>query len=177
MTSASIRYSFRTIASALSNLVPAGFGSAVPPGGQKRDVLIRRFLPLLLLLAGLATPRLSAQIDTGGLVGTVKDPSGAVVSGVHIALTNEKTGVVQEAVSPSTGTYVFQSVQPGTYSLKAQFKGFGTFIEQGIEVNVQHVDTVDVPLTIGSTQTDVVVTAAAALLQSESAAVAQTIEG
>jgi hypothetical protein len=107
----------------------------------------------------------------------VKDPSGAVVASIHITVTklmNEKTGAAQEAVPTSTGTYVFQSVQAGTYSLKEQFKGFGTFAEQGIEVNVQHINTVDVPLTMGSSQSDIVVTATAPLLQSESAAVAQT---
>jgi sporulation-control protein spo0M len=61
----------------------------------------------LLASAGLCM----AQIDTGSVAGTVKDPSGAVVARVHLTLTNQATGVVQETHSLSPGTYLFADVK------------------------------------------------------------------
>ena len=53
----------------------------------------------ILLLAVCSTTQLAAQIETGGLTGTVKDASGAVLPGVNLTLTNNATGVTQKSVS------------------------------------------------------------------------------
>ena len=116
-----------------------------------------------------------AQIDTGGITGTVKDPSGAVVSGAKITLTNVGTNVKTVTNSTSTGTYVFGGLLPGTYAIEASASGFTNYIVQGLEVHVQQTLTVDLPLATGSIQQQVTVTAAAPLLESESAALGQTI--
>ena len=65
-----------------------------------------------------------AQIDTGSISGTVKDPSGAIVPDVHITLINDATAVKQKVDSSSTGGYVFEAVPPGTYTLQAATFGF-----------------------------------------------------
>ena len=116
-----------------------------------------------------------AQITQGGVAGTVKDSSGAVVSNAHIALTNRDTNVSLETQSTSTGTYVFNSVPVGTYTLKADAAGFKTYVLEGVEVHVQNVVTADVPLTVGEVNQQVSVTSEVPLLQAQDASLGQTI--
>lgn len=130
-------------------------------------------LALLVLLA-IAAP-VSAQIDTGGITGTVHDSSGAVISGATITLTNDATSVSLTTQSTSTGTYSFTGVQPGAYSVKAEASGFQSYVVHPVLVHVQQVQTIDFPLAAGNVQQTVTVTAATPLLQAESAALGQTI--
>jgi hypothetical protein len=120
---------------------------------------------------------LLAQIDTGVITGTVKDSTGAILPGVTITLTNDATHVAagQARTTPS-GTYVFDAVQPGTYTIHLDAQGFKRFEDQGLKVDVQHTSTVDITLAAGDTQQQVTVTAAAPLLQAEDATIAQTID-
>ncbi len=122
----------------------------------------------------LAAP-LSAQIDTGGITGTVHDPSGAVIAGATITLTNDATGVSLTTRSTATGTYSFTGVLPGTYAIKAEASGFEAYVVHPVAVHVQQVQTIDFPLAAGSVQQTVTVTAATPLLQAESAALGQTV--
>ena len=128
-------------------------------------VLIVFFSPCLLL----------AQVDTGGITGTVTDPTGAVVPGATVMLTNTETSVALQMKTTSTGTYSFTGVRPGSYDLQAEESGFETFIDRGLQIHVQQTLTVDVSFVTGAVSQHVTVTAAAPLLQAENAAVGQTI--
>src|SRR5665213_1791471 len=136
-----------------------------------------RALPMacLLFLALLATPRLVAQIENGGVTGTVRDAAGAVVPDAQVTLTNTQTQVVQTTHSTSTGTYVFESVPVGTYSMRATHPGFQDVLINGIDVHIQVVLTEDATLPVGTAQQQVTVTSAAPLLQAESASIGTTI--
>lgn len=90
-----------------------------------------------------------AQIDMGGVTGTIKDPSGAVVAGAQLTLTNGATGVTQKLRSSSGGSYVFEAVPIGSYTLKVEASGFKTYQATGIQVHVQNVVTVDFSLEVG----------------------------
>lgn len=125
----------------------------------------------LIFSAGL----LRAQIDMGGVAGTVKDPTGAVVPGAVLTLTNEATGVAQKVSSSSSGTYVFEAVPVGTYTLKVEGQGFKTYVGSGIQVHVQSVVTADVSLAVGAVTETVNVTTAVPLLQAQDASLGQTI--
>jgi hypothetical protein len=118
---------------------------------------------------------LHAQIATGGITGTVTDSTGAKVVGATIVLTNTATGVSSQTQSTSTGTYVFNAVLAGTYSLKATQKGFKTFTANGIEIHLQQTDNLDVQLQVGTVSENVTVTTDAALIQTEDATIGQTI--
>lgn len=116
-----------------------------------------------------------AQIDMGGVSGTIKDPSGAMVSGVHLTLKNVATGVAKEARSSSGGAYAFPAVLPGVYTLKAVAPGFKTNILDGIQVHVQSIVTADVTLELGAVDQQVTVTSAVPLLQAQDASLGQTV--
>jgi len=129
----------------------------------------------LLLVAVFATNRLSAQIDSGGITGTVQDSSSAVVAGAKVTLTNDATNVSAVTQSTSTGTYVFDGVKPGTYTIEVESGGFQKYVTHGVNVHVQQVLTVDIPLIAGTVNQQVEVTAATPLLQTENAALGQTV--
>lgn len=136
---------------------------------------VKLFSICAALFAGLSAGPLWAQIDVGSVSGTVKDPAGAVVANAHVTLTNQATGVTQETHSASTGTYVFPSVPPGLYTLRAEASGFRSFVEQGVQAQVQNTMTADILLALGSTTQQVTVTSAAPLLQAQDASVGTTI--
>lgn len=119
---------------------------------------------------------MAAQVATGGVTGTVRDSSGAFVVGATLTLKSSTTGVSLKAPSTSTGTYVFEAVSPGTYTLEVSSAGFKGYQSDGVEVHIQRTATIDIVLQPGSVNEDVIVTAAAPLLQAEDAAVGQTID-
>ena len=129
----------------------------------------------LLAVLTIASRALLAQLDAGGITGTVFDPSGAVVSGARVTATNDATGVVIGTESTATGTYSFNTLMPGTYTIKALASGFQNYIVHGVVVQIQQVLTQDIHLATGNVQQSVTVTAAAPLLQAENAQVGQTI--
>jgi Carboxypeptidase regulatory-like domain/TonB-dependent Receptor Plug Domain len=133
------------------------------------------FVLSILLVSSLLPCRMWAQIDTGGITGTAQDPTGAVVAGATITLTNDATNVSLMTESTATGTYVFSGLMPGNYTIKGESHGFQNYVVHGVQVHVQQVLTVDLNFTTGSVQENVTVTAAAPLLQAENAALGQTI--
>ena len=80
------------------------------------------------------------------MTGTVEDPSGAVVQKATIALINDDTTVKITTKSTATGTYVFDDVNPGKYTVEAEAPGFKKYIVHGVIVQVQQVETIDVHL-------------------------------
>lgn len=146
----------------------------LPAGEPPRPVWMLS-IACSVLLALLTIPPLSAQIATGGVTGTVKDPTGAVLADAQVTLTNNQTGVAMQTRSTSTGTYVFESVPVGSYSLRTAHAGFESEVINNIDIHIQVVLTQDVSLPVGSTQQQVTVTAASPLLQAENASIGTTI--
>ena len=116
----------------LSNNI-SSFSFLSPPGMLRRMLLLVSILCLMVLVAD----PLSAQIDTGGITGTVTDSSGAIVPGATITLTNDATGVILSTKSTSTGTYSLTAIRPGTYTLRGEAAGFEAFIDNGLQVHLQ----------------------------------------
>ncbi len=77
---------------------------------------------LLLSAAGLA----QSTVSTGSIVGTVTDPSGAVVSGAKVSITNTATGQTIELTSNSAGAFNSGPLTPGNYKVQVSAKGFNT---------------------------------------------------
>ncbi|GGG89327.1 TonB-dependent receptor [Edaphobacter dinghuensis] len=128
-----------------------------------------------LWIAMFTSSSLMAQVDTGGVTGTVTDSTGAAVPDAQVTLTNPSTGIVQSTRSTSTGTYSFSAVRAGNYNLKGEAPGFQIFTANGVEVHIQNILTIDLHLSTGAVAQQVTVTAAAPLLQAENGAVGQTI--
>src|SRR5258708_4220182 len=130
---------------------------------------------VLLLLPCVAAIQTWAQVDTGAILGTVKDQAGAVVPGVKVALTSEGTGITTATVSRFDGSYIFTPVRIGMYTVAAELPGFETARHIHVEVNVQQQVVVDFSLRPGQVTETVEVTGTAALLQTQNASLGQVV--
>ncbi|PYR26370.1 MAG: hypothetical protein DMF98_09245 [Acidobacteria bacterium] len=123
----------------------------------------------------------SAQVDTGTILGTVKDQTGAVLPGATVTITHEGQALTLSTVTRQDGTYIFTPIRTGAYAVEVEFEGFKKGVRRGITVAIQQQAVVDFSLEPGGLSEEVVVTADSPLLQTGSGAVggtlkAQTIE-
>ncbi len=116
---------------------------------------------MLSLLAALLPSMLVGQGATGRILGRVADPSGAVLAGVKVTLTNQGTGVGVQAQTNDSGDYSFVNIVPGTYQASFELKGFKKNVQKDIILDVNQVLTLNSVLQIGATQEVVDVTSEA----------------
>ncbi len=141
--------------------------------------LISGIKAVLVVLAGimlLSAAPLFAQIDTGSVVGTVSDPSGAVLSGAQVTLTNEGTNQSLTTTTSADGTYKFSPVKIGTYQLEATSQGFGSSTETHVPVAIDTNSLINFTLKPGSAAETVEVTGEAPVLQTQEASVGQVVD-
>jgi hypothetical protein len=112
-------------------------------------LVLHRRLVLCLLVAAclLASGTGYGQSATASLHGLVTDPSGAAVVGADVQLT-ATGGTALDTKTGKDGTYHFKNLAPGTYSLKAQSKGFALYEVDGINVAAAQSQKMDVGLSI-----------------------------
>src|SRR5438874_586979 len=114
----------------------------------------------LALVVLLVATTVSAS-PTGSVVGSVKDPSGSVVVGAKLTLTNVATNAKIEAVSDHNGGFQLLQLAPAVYSLVVETQGFKKLTEQSILVQVDQITHMDIALEIGSVNQIVEVAGAA----------------
>lgn len=136
------------------------------------------FLLIISLLLVGAAPLTAQSSNTGMVVGTVTDTTGAVIPQATVTLRDLTTDHVRTTSSNSEGRYSFVSVPPGAYEVKAAATGFAGAVAR-LQVEVGKSYTVDVSLKVGaSAQTvEVVGSSAAAELQTMDASVGTTVSG
>ena len=111
------------------------------------------FVSLLLVFASLAFP----QSYRGRVQGTVSDQTQAVIAGANVTLLNVATGVKVVKQSTETGLYLFDLVDPGTYTITVEASGFGKFTQENISVQMRGDVTVNALLKPGSVQESITV--------------------
>jgi len=123
---------------------------------------IRRLLPVLIqtFVLLLFVSSVFAQETTGGLQGTVKDPSGAVVPNAQVVLTSNILTGNKTVNTDSSGYYRFANLPPGAYLETITAKGFRTTKREGLVIEVGHLPTVDITMEVGGTETVVEVSGA-----------------
>ena len=109
---------------------------------MNRNVIVKLVgwasLAMIAVLALMMfSPRpLYAQVDTGAILGTVSDTSGAAIHGATVTLTNQGTGAALTTTTESDGSYKFTPVRIGNYKLSATFAGFQTMTQTDVSVNI-----------------------------------------
>ena len=120
---------------------------------------------------------LRAQTTEGSILGTITDPSGAVIAGAVVTVTNVDTTISEKAVTDATGAYVLTNLHIGRYSVTVEATGFKRSVRSDIVVNVQDRIRVDVALEVGSVSDTVEVAAAAPMLETDTSYLGQVVEG
>ncbi len=133
-----------------------------------------RIAVLLSCLFGLV---ISAQeLTTGRIVGVVEDPSGAVIPGAKVMVTNRTTGAQRQALTSATGDYSIPALPPASYDLRVEHTGFRAYVVRGLELRVNQVLRVNVRLEIGEMEQALTVTGEGRLLETDTAALGQVID-
>ena len=134
---------------------------------------------ITMLLASVflsSRPALGQGTNTGTITGVVTDPTGAVVPGVAITLTDATTATRLTTVTNSEGQYVLVNVQPGTYNLTSTKVGFSKDEVKAVIVSVGSQTTVNFKMLVGSEMTVVEVQASSSDLQTMNASTGTTVD-
>jgi len=128
---------------------------------------------LLLWICLCSRFPLVAQESLSTLRGTVTDPSGAVVPGVSLVLEEVATNIkVRTVTTDAQGNYEMPGLKQGVYRLTAAVSGFKTFIANEVILASSQVRRIDIALEVGTTETQVTVTASTALIETEQGKIA-----
>src|SRR5436190_1349809 len=119
-----------------------------------------RMLVVLLLVCGMSVLTGYGQGLTA-VTGTVTDPSGAVIPGVTITVTNVATGTSREVLTNEQGIYAATQLQPGTYNIKAELTGFRPQVFSNVALPVNQTVTLNAKMEVGALSDIVEVTASA----------------
>lgn len=130
----------------------------------------RVLLASLLALLLAAAPPVFAQGSTSTIRGTVTDPSGGVLPGAVVVVTNTATRNTRQVVTDERGGYLFAGLLPGTYDLTVSMDGFKSFERKGITLSLNDSRGVDVLLEIGDRSETITVTAITEIIQTETGA-------
>ena len=128
-------------------------------------------LAVAVLTASVVYSQAVSQIS-----GSAHDSSGAVLPGVEITATGQDTGVKRNAVSDENGNFTLPNLPPGPYRLEAARAGFRTFVQTGIELQVDSSPVIPVVLGVGDVTQTVEVQANATMVETQKLGVDTVME-
>ena len=143
-----------------------------------RDARLRCCLQLVLLVFGvlLATTQLFSQANTGRILGSVTDQTGGAIAGATVTITDAERGTTRALTTDESGSYNAPSLIPGTYTLRAEFKGFKAIERQNVVLEVGKEARVDVELQPGEQSEKITVTEALPLVETTNAVLGGTLQ-
>jgi hypothetical protein len=130
---------------------------------------------VLAICALLCLPTAYAQLYTGSIAGTVKDPSGAFLANAQIKATDTQKGFEFSATSDSSGRYVIRELPPSNYVVTASASGFKTQRQDNVRIDINQNASVDFSMAVGAFAEVVDVRAGAVELQTEDAETGQVV--
>ncbi|HEX4594167.1 MAG TPA: TonB-dependent receptor, partial [Bryobacteraceae bacterium] len=133
---------------------------------------IQKLLSGLLLFAVAG----SAQNIRGTILGTVHDPSNAVIKGAKVTVRHVATGLVREEMTNDAGEYVFTQLPVGQYDMTVEQSGFKKVDRPGILLQVDERQRVDIDMSVGALTETVSVETAASVIQTDSATVGNVVD-
>lgn len=140
--------------------------------GMRMCTVVGALSLILICLSG----NVLAQQGQASITGTVEDASGAVLAGVNITVTAQSTGVVTRATTNDSGRYTVLYLPVGTYTVQAEKAGFKTEVKTGLVLTAEQQAAANFSLTVGQVSEKVEVSANAQAVDTETAALAQTID-
>jgi hypothetical protein len=117
----------------------------------------------------------AAQQISGSIRGTVVDPTGATVQGASVHATQTETGLTRASITDHSGGYVLLELPVGHYRLQVEGKGFQTYLQRGITLEVNETANIPVRLAVGAETQQVDVHADAQLIQATVTSLGKTV--
>src|ERR1700723_2892508 len=131
-----------------------------------------RFWTLLFLIA---VPTVFGQFEAATVLGAIRDSSGAIVPNCKVTLENVNTGISVSTNTDGNGNYEFVNQHLGMYKVRAEAAGFQTAQATAFELATNARQRVDLALTVGQASTQVTVSGAASVLETETSSRGQVI--
>jgi hypothetical protein len=131
---------------------------------------------LCVLLFGTAILSLAQLGTEGSILGIVQDPSGGLVVGAPVTVTNTETGLAKSATTDDRGYFQVVALPPGSYSVRVAASGFQAWEVNGLTLIAGEQKRVQPALTVGDVKQQVMIQAAVELVQTERASVEMAIE-
>jgi hypothetical protein len=133
--------------------------------------LVAKFTALCAVLIALCVlpALLWAQANQGRILGTVRDQSGGVIAGATVTVTDTLKGVSRTLTADQAGEYAAPNLDPSTYTVRVEYKGFKTFTREGMQIGVGQEAKVDIIMQPGEQTQTVTVTEAIPLVETTSA--------
>jgi hypothetical protein len=128
----------------------------------------------LLLVCVFSMPML-AQFTTARLGGTVLDPSGLGLAGAKVTVKEERTAYTRDTMTDRSGEYLFPSLPVGSYQIAVTMTGFTSYVQNGIELQVDRSVSVPVHMKLGAVTQQVTVTGDASMVTTDSATLEQVV--
>jgi hypothetical protein len=140
---------------------------------------LRYHIPALVLAIAVALPvhiARAQQVTGAEIHGIVSDPSGEAMAGAQVKVRNIDTGRERNTVTDATGSYSFPNLAVGHYQLQVSAPGFKTYLQKGIELQVNTNPSIPVTLQIGAVSESVEVTANAAQVETKENSISQVVD-
>lgn len=135
-----------------------------------------RWVTLVVALVLVVSLSVVGQAGSAELTGQVLDSAGAVLPNAKVTATEIQSGVSAQTSSGAAGVYVFTNLRPGAYSVAAEVPRFQTLVRSGVTLATGERTRLDLKLTVGDVRESVTVSGDAALLQTESGSITQSID-
>src|SRR4030095_4505941 len=130
----------------------------------------------MALMLSVAVTSAAGQTVGATMTGRVTDPSGAVIPGATVTITNTGTSAARSVLTGESGLFRSVNLQPGSYDIAVDLPGFSTAMRKGVTLNVGAELTLDFQLSL-SAVTQTVDVQAIATVDLVSATVNRTVEG
>ena len=114
--------------------------------------------------------------NTGLISGTVQDQSGAVVAGANVTAQNPATNFTRTTTSATNGSYRFDQLPVGTYTISTEAAGFKKSVTQQIALSVNDALTLDIKLEVGQVSEVVTVSEAPSAVNTETSVLGKTVD-
>jgi hypothetical protein len=124
----------------------------------------------------LSAPLLRAQVESGSIVGTVRDTSAASIANATVTVTNTETNIAAKVTTNSVGEYGVTQLKPGSYTISVEKEGFKKAVQASFKLDINQVVRADFTLVVGTIHEEMLVTAAEPLVESETSSIGQVIE-
>ncbi len=134
---------------------------------------MKRFFNVLMLLI-LTSVAMTAQTTTGRLIGTVSGPDG-LLPGATVTVTDTQTGRELTAVTDGGGSFQFEQLSFGFYTVRVSQPGFNTFVATDVKIDANREYSLNPVLAIGSVEVEVTVQAGTDLVNSSNAELSTTV--